>query len=277
MFDAATPKTDIPAAAPPAARPFPQTDAYAAAARATGARAFRADLGCGEALVLQRPGLRLVTRGPLWSATTSPQDARRALRRLARFPGALIATPDTPLSGPGLLPLVTGLHVALWELTGDLRAGMAGKWRNRLAAAEGAGLQLHRGGPATLARLVAAEAAQARIRGYRGHPPAFSLALPRESLRLWEWRHGGEMAAAMAFVTEGAGAWWHLSWAGEAARARGIPGLMLARAAAALQAEGIRQLDLGTLSDAAPGLMRFKLGTGARLRRLGATCLVLPG
>jgi hypothetical protein len=52
---------------------------------------------------------------------------------------------------------------------------------------------------------------------------------------------------------------------------------MLARAAEALAAEGLRWLDLGTVdTEAAPGLARFKLGTGARLRRLGATCLVLP-
>lgn len=271
MFDARPPI----AAAP--LRPFPQTDAYAAAAAACGARSFRADLGCGTALVLQRPGLRLVSRGPVWEPGTAEAAKRRALCRLARFPGLLIATPDEPLAGPGLLPLVTGLHVAEWDLAGDLRPGMAGKWRNRLSAAERAGLRLTRGTPATLSRLVALADAQARARRYRGHPAAFSLALPPEQLRLWEWRQGGQMAAAMAFVTEGQGAWWHLSWAAPEAKVRHVPTLMLAHAARALQAEGIRQLDLGTVNgEAAPGLLRFKLGTGARLRRLGATMLVLP-
>ena len=52
---------------------------------------------------------------------------------------------------------------------------------------------------------------------------------------------------------------------------------MLARAAEALRAEGVAWLDLGSVdTEAAPGLARFKLGTGAELRRLGATCLVLP-
>ena len=49
------------------------------------------------------------------------------------------------------------------------------------------------------------------------------------------------------------------------------------QAAQALRAEGVRWLDLGSVdNEAAPGLARFKLGTGARLCRLGATCLVLP-
>ena len=52
---------------------------------------------------------------------------------------------------------------------------------------------------------------------------------------------------------------------------------LLLRAAEALWAEGVRWLDLGSLdSERAPGLARFKLGTGAELRPLGATCLVLP-
>ncbi len=274
MSDLASPAGAVPAAP----CPFPQTLAYAAAAAAMGARAFRADLGCGEALVLERPGLRLVTRGPHWAEGASGRDRRHALRRLARFPGALMVTPEEPLCGFGLVPVVTPMTVALWDLTGDLRAGMAGKWRNRLARAERAVPHLGRGGAETLRHLVVAEAAQARARGYRGHPPAFTLALPADAMRLWEWFHAGRRAAAMAFVVEGAAATWHLSWATPEAKARGIPGLMLTRAAEALRAEGIRRLDLGTVNgEAAPGLLRFKLGTGARLHRLGATVWVLPG
>jgi hypothetical protein len=53
---------------------------------------------------------------------------------------------------------------------------------------------------------------------------------------------------------------------------------MLYRAACALREEGVRWLDLGSVNtEDAPGLARFKLGTGAALRRLGHTLLVLPG
>ena len=51
----------------------------------------------------------------------------------------------------------------------------------------------------------------------------------------------------------------------------------MTRAAEALWAEGVHWLDLGSVdSERAPGLARFKLGTGAALKRLGSTCLVLP-
>jgi hypothetical protein len=81
----------------------------------------------------------------------------------------------------------------------------------------------------------------------------------------------------MAFVRHGATATYHLAWGSDAARAAGVHPVMLTRAAEALVAEGVRWLDLGSVdSEAAPGLARFKLGTGARLHRLGATMLVLP-
>jgi hypothetical protein len=52
---------------------------------------------------------------------------------------------------------------------------------------------------------------------------------------------------------------------------------MLFQAAVALREEGVRWLDLGSVdSERALGLARFKLGTGAGLKRLGATMLVLP-
>lgn len=262
----------------PAFRAFAQSDAYAAAAQAMGARARRIDLDCGEALVLERAGRRLVTRGPVFAADTGPDERRRALRRLARFAGVTVATPEEPMQGFGLIPLVTGAFVAVWDLSGDLRAGMAGKWRNRLVAAEKAGLRVVRAGPKVVAPLLAAEAAQQAARRYRAHPAAFTQALPAASLRLFDWRHGGAMGAGMAFVVDGSSATYHLGWAGKAARAQGVHGLMLYQAALALRDEGVRWLDLGMVnSEEAPGLARFKLGTGATLRRLGATCLVLPG
>jgi hypothetical protein len=53
---------------------------------------------------------------------------------------------------------------------------------------------------------------------------------------------------------------------------------MLFHAALALRAEGVRWLDLGSVNtEDAPGLARFKLGTGAVLHPLGSTLLVVPG
>lgn len=269
MFDMSPPEPDF--------LPFPQTLAYAQAARSCGADARVLDLCCGTALVLRRAGQQLLSRGPVWHLGATPDDKRRALRRLARWPGLTIVTPEDEMRGFGLIPLLTPMHHAIWSLAGDLRAGMAGKWRNRLAQAERSGARVQRGTKGLLERLIAAEAEQRQKLGYRTYAKEFSLALPPHALRLWEWRLAGQTAAAMAFVVETGTAHYHLSWANAEAKAKGIPPLMLATAAVGLQAEGVRHLDLGSVnSEDAPGLARFKLGTGARLKRLGATLLVLP-
>jgi Acetyltransferase (GNAT) domain len=264
----------------PAFLPFPQTAAYAQAAGHFGARLERADLGCGTALIVERRGMRLITRGPVWTGGTAA-DHRRALRRLARWPGVTVATPEVGLAGFGLIPLVTAAHHAIWNLrpeVAELRAGLAGKWRNRLVAAERSGLRTGQGGAREWATLITAETGQREARGYRALPAAFSAVLPMDARRTWVWRQGGQVRAAMGFIVEGGTASYHLGWADAAARAAGAHGVMLWQAACALRAEGVRWLDLGLVNDeAAPGLARFKLGTGAALRALGATMLVLPG
>jgi lipid II:glycine glycyltransferase (peptidoglycan interpeptide bridge formation enzyme) len=98
------------------------------------------------------------------------------------------------------------------------------------------------------------------------------------AVRVFDWRHAGALAAGMAFVVEGTTATYHLGWAGQAAKDAGMHPLMLMRAAQALREEGVRWLDLGSIdTENAPSLARFKLGTGAAVKRLGATMLVVPG
>jgi Acetyltransferase (GNAT) domain len=258
-------------------RPLQQSEPYACAARSCGANVRWLDLGCGTALVVERRGMRLISRGPVWATGVSGADMARALRRLARWPGVTLVTPESPVPGFGIVPLVTPMHHAVWSLGPDLAAGMAGKWRNRLVAAERAGVQVHPGGARTLDHLIAAEGLQRRQRRYRALPAGFTRGLPAGALRIWDWDPGSGIAAAMAFVVHGTSATYHLGWASDAARQAGVHGVMLMQAARSLRAEGVRWLDLGSVdSEAAPGLARFKLGTGAELRRLGPTCLVLP-
>lgn len=245
--------------------PFQQSAVYAAAAAACGARIRWLE----GVLATERGRLRLISR-------VAGRD-RDGLRRLARWPGVTVVTPEEDVAGFGLVPLVTPMHHAVWRLGPELREGMARNWRGHLRQAERAGLRVRRGNGTTLAALVAAEAVQRAERHYRALPPRFSRSLPGEALRLWEWRHAGAMQAAMCFVVHGTTASYHLSWGSDVARKLGVHGLMLVQAAEALWAEGVRWLDLGSVdTELAPGLARFKLGTGAELRRLGATCLVLP-
>lgn len=245
--------------------PFQQSAVYAAAVEACGARVRWLD------------GVLAVERGPVRLISRVAGLDRASLRRLARWPGATVVTPEARVSGFGLVPLVTPMHHAVWALEPDLRPGMARNWRGHLRQAERAGLRVRHGDRGTLEVLVASEAVQRLERRYRALPQVFTRALPERSLRLWEWRQAGVMQAAMCFVVHGSSASYHLSWGSDLARSEGVHGLMLVRAAEALRAEGVRWLDLGSVdSDRAPGLARFKLGTGAELRRLGATCLVLP-
>jgi hypothetical protein len=257
--------------------PFQQSPVYGAAAVACGAKVRVIDLGSGWAQVVERGPLRLVSRGPVWAGQVHEVERARAIRRLARWPGVTVATPEESVAGLGLVPLVTPLHHAVWSLGPDLRAGMAGKWRNRLVAAEAAGVRVRQGDAGTLERLIVEEAGQRQARRYRALTPDFARALDPAALRVWEWRQAGAMGAAMAFVVHGSSATYHLAWASDAARDASVHAVMLTRAAEALAAEGVRWLDLGSVdTEAAPGLARFKLGTGATLRRLGATLLVLP-
>lgn len=257
--------------------PFQQSAPYAMAATASGATVRQFDLDGGRAMVVERGRLRLVSRGPVWEEGVTRVDRRQGLRRLARWPGLTLATPETAVAGLGLVPLVTPLHHAIWTLCPDLRARVSGKWRNRLAAAERAGVKVRPGGRATFARLIAEEALQRQARGYRCLPAQFSQALPSDTLRIWEWHHDGACSAAMAFVLHGTTATYHLGWGSEAARQTDVHTVMLMAAAMALRDEGARWLDLGSVdTDRAPGLARFKLGTGASLKQLGATVLVLP-
>lgn len=256
--------------------PLQQSVAYGLAAAACGARVFTADLGLGQAQVVQRGRLRLISRGPDWQGGTLAQ-RRAALRRLACWPGVTVVTPEQDMRGFGLIPLVTPMHHAVWDLSGDLRAGLAGNWRNHLAVAERDGVAVLRGDRKVLEALIAAEAAQRVTRGYQALSAGFTRALPPGSLRLWQWRAGGQMQAAMAFVVAEGTASYHLAWGSDLARDRGVHRVMLMQAAVALRAEGVRWLDLGSVNtDDAMGLAQFKLGTGAALRRLGSTLLVLP-
>lgn len=269
------------------AAPLQQSWRYGVVVSALGARVGRAVIRDGGrdvavAQVVARRGLRLVMRGPVWLDCADPDRRRAVLRRLARSPGAVIATPGQAVAGFGLVPLITPRHHAIWDLTpgpDDLCAAMAPKWRGCLWAAERAGLHLSQA-PAVLEALIAAEAQQRAERAYRALPPDFARAWAgtRGASRVLSWGQGGRTLAAVQVLIHGPWASYHLAWASEAGRAARAQWAMLWSMALWLRQRGVTTLDLGDVdTEAAPGLARFKLGTGAGLVRLGATCLVLPG
>ncbi|MWD26986.1 GNAT family N-acetyltransferase [Aquicoccus sp. SCR17] len=246
----------------------------------------------GRALALTRRwpllgALTLVSRGPVWAGTGSaswPRALRNAL------PGALVLNAgtgcDDRLCEAGFFPLLTPVSVAVIDLAPDRatrRARLHSKWRNRLARAEEAPLRVTRSTlPADPGHwLLRQEARQQKHRGYRGLPPAFSAAFaatnPRQAQLFTASDRDGTPVAAMLFLRHGRMASYQIGWSGEAGRRHHAHRLLLWRAMDWLAEQGHSQLDLGALNaQDAPGLARFKLGTGATCRPLGGTWIAHP-
>lgn len=271
--------------------PLQQSRTYGDVLARLGAEVARRDLEaasgrCGRAqVILRRFGplrVGLLSRGPVWQGAPEAHEEAAALRALGRAFRPLVATPER--AGPGLR-LFPQRQRALLELAAEpaaLRAGLAGKWRNRLVKAEGAGLRLRLSWPepAAVSWLLARDADQQRARGYRALPARFThawLALaPRAALLAEAWE-GAERVAAMLFLLHAPWASYHIGWSGAAGRKANAHALLLWRAMLHLRDAGFTLIDLGDVDGAAaPGLARFKTGTGARLTPIGPTVLLPP-
>ena len=238
------------------------------------------------AQVLTRRFAALVTRGPIWTCDASPEvraDARRMLRAALRSKGArilAITTLDGADTGWGVR-LMTPATLACLRIDPPDRLSLHGKWRNRLKAAECAGLHIARlpNRFDQVRWLVEADRKQQKARGYRALPESFNAAwlhLNGKKVLTLAADLGQHPVAAMMFLLHGTTATYHIGWSNDEGRATHAHNLLLWQAASMLAAQGVRLLDLGTLdTENAPGLARFKLGTGARPQRLGPTWLSL--
>ena len=273
--------------------PWQQHWAYGAAVEAIGGRVLRCAVRDGRRVVAlaqftARSLGRLAhgarcARGPVVVDAAAPREAVHRLIRASAplpWPRLVILSPEggeAPwLAAAGLRQVMTGAAVALLDLTAPdaaLRTAMDQKWRNRLSAAERAGaLRVTLDDAPTAARLaalMAREAAEERAKGYRGLPGALVAAWAqvagRQAVLLASARLDGAEVAQMLFIRHGAGALYHAGWADAAGRRAGAHPLLLWRAMLALKAQGVATLDLGTLDTRrAPGVARFKLGSGAR-------------
>lgn len=288
------------------AAPMQQHGRYGEACAALGARPrhFQLRRGgdlAGTALVLIRRwplfgDFALLSRGPVWaagvSAETRAAGTRALIRQLRAHVRGVMCTPEPdgasdPLEDSDLLPMVTPGHVARLDLTQPRdarRACLHGKWRNRLVRAEASGLTVRH---APLPEdpdhwLLLREAAQARTRGYRRLPRAFTHAWTthggRDATRLFTAHSCGTPVAAMLFLRHGASASYHIGWCGPEGRRLNAHNLLLWHASDWLASRDYLRLELGTLDTVGtPGLARFKLGAGAEDLRLGATRLDAPG
>lgn len=236
----------------------------------------------------------LCSRGPVWLRDIAPDDKARAFRAMKRslpLPGLrfLLVTPETTAGVPnGLSPLrrvMTGLSTVTLDLTQDvdaLRAGFEVRWRNRLASAERAGLEVQRVGtnPNQFRWLVEADAAQRAQKGLSGLPAPFFeryvLCRTPASKAMLTLRidDGRDRIAAMMFLIHGSAATYEIGWTSDKGRDLHAHNLILWNAMQILKSQGVRLLDLGGVNTMrSAGLARFKLGTGGRVLTLAGTYL----
>lgn len=276
----------------PCSAPFQQSQLFADALTLARREVLRLDLPDATALALRRrPFPALVSRGPVWHG--APDDtAKAASFRAAARHGVWLINAEHPEDAPalkraGFRQIMTATTIAETDLTrpeAELRAGLHGKWRNRLVAAQ-AGLpathkvSLRSFDPARDGWLLAQETAQQKQQKYRALPPALVLALSQaapRALRMATLTNNGAPLAAMLFVIHETRALYHIGWSGAEGRRLGAHNLLLWHAMTKLKSSGVTCLELGTVdTDTTPSLARFKLGSGARARALGGTWLRL--
>lgn len=271
--------------------PLQQHPHFAMALRLMGRDVQLEDLGCGSAhTIARRIGpfgtLRFASRGPIFDPNASPADQTAALRASRLH---MINTNDPctqSIHAAGYRLIVTPAHVAELALCADPHAQWAqthGKWRNRARQADRCKFKVkhRRFDPLGDHWLFAADALQQRLKGYRALPAdltrAYAACHPAD-VRLTTAESGRRTIAAMLFLRHGSVATYHIGWRDRDTAPGGIHHAMLMDAAADFCLRGVQRIDLGTVdTESAPGLARFKIGTGAVIRPLGGTWLRLPG
>lgn len=227
--------------------------------------------------------IALASRGPVWCADTPPHLRRDMLRALGKRGLRIVNANEGMPKGAGFHRIISAAHLAEVDLRGELCAAMHPKWRNRLVKAQSAPLTLQHDSFDSDRHgwLLLAERAQQKARGYRALPAAITLAYAAAhptQVRVITACDGPTPVAAMLFLCHGPVATYHMGWSGPRGRAMGAHNLILHAAMAWLADQGHVRLDLGTVdTQTNPGLARFKIGAGARLRATGGTWLRLPG
>ncbi len=231
----------------------------------------------------------LIPRGPVWFDGHDAKTADRTVltdQFLQSLPrpgmGVHLINAEVPQDGPRKTPIMSAQTVAELDLTAPetLRlAAQQSKWRNRLRAAQNSALHvMHRPMPSDPDHwLFKAEDLQRRKQRYTALPADFVVnwaAQNPKQTRLFTATHRGQIVAAMLFLMHGPRATYHIGWSGSEGRRANAHTLLLWKASNWLAARGQTRLELGVIdTENAPGLARFKLGSGAHARALGPTYL----
>ena len=225
-----------------------------------------------------------VMRGPVWRDGVAEECRSAAIEKIRTqlpvsgvciFVVTLESERDDGLRAAGYRRIMTGFHTALLDLTRDdetLRAGLDGKWRNRLKAAEREDLVIAPLGrrPEKYAWLLEKDDARNRT---LGQPSRAAMLAPRyqeiagkNAVIGFEAKSGPERLAGMLFLRHGDNATYHIGWSSDAGKKKNVHNLLLWHGIRALKKAGVRTLDLGGINtDFNPGIARFKLGVGGRV------------
>jgi len=282
-----------------------QSWAYGEALRTLGVQVRRAVVRAddGHALavaqfICRRMGFYLnvasCSRGPVWASGVDAAARTAALRQLRKtLPLGAVRIPLfsfeaglhdlLPGETRGLSRVMTGYSTVLLDLmqTDDaLRAGLEGKWRNRLhKALSQPRLQiLAAPSHSRLQWLLEREAQQRQDRHFGGLPANFVQSYAAQGGKtdpnfIVGWADTGrQTVAAMLFLLHGQRATYHIGWSSDEGRDLNAHNAILWKSLAALRDRGVRTLDLGGVNtrDLA-GISRFKLGTGGKVLTLCGT------
>ena len=266
-----------------------QSPAFAAALTALGVRTRALQLAkCPPVQMVVRDIPALGRAAMISRVTGPPADLRDAAR--ASGIAALVLSPAQPAGAAcrdaGFFPLFTPAYRAIAPLHQDpeVQTGrQRQKWRNRLHHAQRSRLVISRVAMPTREAgwVFDANDAQARRKGYRPLPrcliEAYATQAP-DDVCLFEARLGGQPVAGMIFARHAQCASYLIGHNTAEGRRRSAHNLLLWEAMRWLACAGVELLDLGMLDTVnAPGLARFKLGSGAVAQSLGGTWLHAPG
>ncbi|MEP0964184.1 MAG: GNAT family N-acetyltransferase [Roseobacter sp.] len=264
-------------------RALQQSDGFAQALGSLSTPPLRLDDGT---LVLRRKFGPLPLRMIVRPDAKTPQEMRALLRQLpGRAPIVISPEHPMPLDTIGAIPLVSPTHTATLDLSlslTNIRAGFHQKWRNRLVHAEKQDLRIKRQNmPDDPGHwLLEADRAQQLKRGYRSWPDALTLAFARENrgdAKLFTAFWGRLPIAGILILRHGDAATYHIGHMKPSSSSSSAHNLLIWNAIIWAKSKSIVSLELGTITtEDAPGLARFKLGTGAISRALGGTWLWWP-
>ena len=233
---------------------------------------------------VQVMGQRLASRGPVWDNGAEIRSKIAALR-LSDMRLINAETPqDAVFHTAGFRKLTTQAHIAELNLCASeamREAAMGSKWRNRWRRAKAAPFAVDQSqfNATKHEWLLEADLAQQKQKRFRSLPHTLLKAIAThepQSVTVFTASDAGRPRAAMLFVQHWPVVTYHLGWLCPKARKWSLHHHILMQAADEFARAGYKRLDLGGVdTEQAPGLARFKIGSGARVRPLGGTWLRL--